>query len=133
MRYTMRYKNKYTYSVNNHTPIKGLDAISPFYKKKWNDRVTRNLSFYGVKNLAWYDEFTANEYKAESVDDVWHVYQFEATDRECHWCQKIKSNLWYTPIQNGQMKGTTEQATEGILKAIKTNAFCAPCAFVVGI
>ena len=125
------YKNQY--SIHNHTRIMGLGALSPFYCESWNSKVINNLRAVGVDNLAWYDEFTASDYKAKHVDDVYHVYQFEQIERKCHRCQLVKSDLWYSPIKNGDMMGTPDEASNGILKAIANNAFCALCAPKVGI
>ena len=125
------YKNN-TYSIYNHTRIMGLGALSPFYCESWNSRVVNLLREVGVDNLAWYDEFQKH-YKQDSYDDVIHVYQFEQIERTCHRCQKVKRDMWWTPIRNGDMMGTPDEASKGILKAIEAGAFCALCSTKEGI
>jgi len=128
----LKYETK-PYSIHNHSRIKGLGKLSPFYCDSWNSLVTNQLQDEGIDNMAWYDEFTASDYRPKKYEDVMHVFQFEQLHRMCHRCQKVKHDLWYVPIRNRDMTGTPEEATQGILKAIATNTFCAVCAPRVGL
>ena len=116
-----------------HDKIMGLGQLSPFYTDAWNSRVIMELRAEGVQNIAYYDSFRAIDYVPKSFSEVYNVFQFEQIDRKCHRCQLVKSELWYTPIKNGDMQGTPEEASTGILNAIARNAFCANCAGAVGL